>query len=84
MGGKLNKEALTRALTLQLAQALDELGEIDSVVVVEILCGLAELIPFELQAEDVVKEGGFQTVDEALAYMLPRLEKAAHKNGVTI
>ena len=46
--------------------------ELDSLVVVEILCVLDAILPFEI-GESVVRAGGYDSVDEGLSDLLPKL-----------
>jgi len=48
--------------------------EIDSLVVVSILCAVESIIGFELP-EAVVRAGGYTSVESALKYLLPRIEQ---------
>ena len=47
--------------------------QVDSLVVVSILCAVERIIGFELP-ESVVRTGGYTSVDSALAQLLPRIE----------
>lgn len=47
--------------------------QVDSLVVVSILCAVEPIIGFELP-ESVVRTGGYTSVDSALAQLLPRIE----------
>jgi acyl carrier protein len=47
--------------------------EIDSLVVVELLSALDDLVGFELP-ESVVRAGGYRTVGEAIGDLMPRIE----------
>lgn len=48
--------------------------EIDSLVVVTIICQIEPIIGFELP-ESVVRAGGYISVENALGHLLPRLEQ---------
>ena len=58
------------------AKLLNQQVVIDSLVAVEILCVVDAFIGFELKAEGIVREGGYNSVKEAVEHMLPRIEKA--------
>ena len=47
--------------------------QVDSLVVVSILCAVEPIVGFELP-DDVVRTGGYGSVDVALAQLLPRIE----------
>ena len=47
---------------------------IDSLDAVEILCKLDELVGFNLP-DGVVRAGGYNSIDEAMRHMMPRIEK---------
>jgi len=47
--------------------------QIDSLVVVSILCTVEPLLGIELP-ESVVRTGGYSSVDQALAQLVPRIE----------
>jgi hypothetical protein len=47
---------------------------IDSLVVVAILCAVEPIVGFELP-ESVVRSGGYDSAESALAQLLPRIEK---------
>lgn len=69
-------EASIKGITLpsdpsQMAKAA---VQVDSLVVVAILCAVEPIIGFEL-SEDVVRAGGYKSVEGALGHLLPRLEK---------
>jgi hypothetical protein len=48
--------------------------EIDSVVVVEILCAIDPIVGIELP-DSVVRTGGYASVESALDHLLPRIER---------
>lgn len=62
------------ALPSDPAQIAKAAVQVDSLVVVAILCAVEPIIGFEL-SEDVVRAGGYTSVDGALGHLLPRLEK---------
>jgi hypothetical protein len=47
--------------------------QVDSLVVVSILCTVEPIVGFELP-DSVVRTGGYASVDSALAHLLPRIE----------
>jgi hypothetical protein len=58
--------------------------EIDSLVVVSILCVVESIVEFELP-ETVVRAGGYTSVESALKYLLPRIEQQwVKRKGVTL
>ena len=54
--------------------------QLDSLVVVDLLCGLDAIVGMELK-DSLVKAGGYRTANEAIEHLLPRIEKAWLKNG---
>ena len=56
--------------------------QIDSLVVVEILCTIEPIVGFELE-DSVVRAGGYESVDEALKSLIPRIAKEWHKRKGT-
>lgn len=58
--------------------------EIDSLSVVDILCVLDAMLPFQLK-ESVVRAGGYTSIAETVAHLMPRIEKAWKKHhGITV
>lgn len=53
--------------------------QIDSLVVVSILCAVEPIVGFELP-ESVVRAGGYVSVESALEQLLPRIERQWIKN----
>ena len=47
---------------------------IDSLVVVSVLCEVETIFPFDLP-ESLVEEGGYDTVDDVIEDIMPKLEK---------
>jgi hypothetical protein len=47
--------------------------QVDSLVVVSLLCAVEPIIGFELP-DSVVRAGGYGSVDRALEHLLPRIE----------
>jgi hypothetical protein len=56
------------------AAAASMLIEMDSLVVVELLCAVEPLLGFELR-EGLVRAGGYGSADEAVAHLMPRIER---------
>lgn len=58
--------------------------ELDSLTVVETLCALDDILPFQLD-EEVVRAGGYDSIDEGLAHLLRGIEEKwkAHHKGAT-
>ena len=54
--------------------------QIDSLVVVSLLCAVEPLLGFELQ-DSIVKQGGYTSVNHAVELLMPRIEKVWAKNG---
>jgi hypothetical protein len=48
--------------------------QVDSLVVVSILCAVEPIVGFELP-DSVVRAGGYASVESALGHLLPRIEK---------
>lgn len=48
--------------------------QVDSLVVVSILCAVEPIVGFELP-QNVVRAGGYASVEGAIEHLLPRLEK---------
>ncbi|MPT48369.1 MAG: hypothetical protein E2598_08110 [Sphingobium sp.] len=67
---------------------LDQAGQMtvsipmDSLTIVDVLCTVDPVVGFELK-ESIVKTGGFDSVQEAIDYMVPRIEKAWQKHSAT-
>lgn len=56
--------------------------QVDSLVVVSILCNVEPILGFELP-DSVVRAGGYTSVEVALVHLLPRIEKEwMKKQGV--
>jgi hypothetical protein len=57
--------------------------EIDSLTVVETLCALDDVLPFQVD-ESVVRAGGYDSIDEALTHVIGGIEtkwKEHHEKG---
>jgi hypothetical protein len=52
--------------------------QIDSLVVVELLCAVDPILKLELK-DSVVRAGGYHSVNEALVHLMPRIEKEWQK-----
>jgi hypothetical protein len=53
---------------------------LDSLGVVDLLCGLEPIVGFELK-ESLVKAGGYNSINDAVGHLMPRIEKAWTKSG---
>ena len=53
---------------------------LDSLGVVDLLCGLEPVVGFELK-DSLVKAGGYKSINDAVEHLMPRIEKAWTKNG---
>lgn len=84
------RHELTEALTavaavegIAIPQSATELGqhpfEIDSLNAIEILCAIEPLIGMDLKSS-VVRAGGYSSINDATATLLPRIEKAWKKH----
>jgi hypothetical protein len=69
-------EAAIKGATLPTApaQIAQTPYQVDSLVVVSILCAVEPIVGFELP-ESVVRAGGYASVESALKHLLPRIEK---------
>jgi hypothetical protein len=69
-------EALVKGVTLPSlpTQIAKTPFQVDSLVVVSILCAVEPIVGFELP-ESVVRAGGYSSVESALEHLLPRIEK---------
>lgn len=47
---------------------------LDSLTVVAITCALDDILGFE--PKDIVKSGGYESIDAAMTHLMPRIEKA--------
>jgi len=54
---------------------------LDSLGVVDLLCGLEPVVGFELK-ESLVKAGGYKSINDAVEHLMARIEKAWTKNGI--
>ncbi|HTV26259.1 MAG TPA: hypothetical protein VMF32_00580 [Xanthobacteraceae bacterium] len=68
-------EAGVKGITLPgaLADIIKTPFQVDSLVVVSILCAVEPIIGFELP-DSVVRTGGYASIEIALAHLLPRIE----------
>ncbi len=53
---------------------------LDSLNVVSLLCDVEPIVGFELK-DNLVRAGGYNSVNEAMDHLMPRIEKAWEKNG---
>src|SRR5690242_9838355 len=69
-------EAMIRGVVLPSAPAdvVKAFFQVDSLVVVSILCEVEPIVGFELP-ESVVRAGGYISVESALKHLLPRIEE---------
>ena len=69
-------EAMVRGVVLPAAaaQVAKSPFQVDSLVVVSILCAVEPIVGFELP-DSVVRAGGYTSVEGALEHLLPRIEK---------
>ncbi len=69
-------EASIRGIALPAArdQVAKAAVQVDSLVVVSILCAVEPIVGFELP-DSVVRAGGYVSVESALEHLLPRIEK---------
>lgn len=51
---------------------------LDSLTVVAITCALDDILGFE--PKDIVKSGGYESIDAAMTHLMPRIEKAWFKH----
>lgn len=71
------------ALPAQMEDILSLPTQVDSLVVVAILCAIEPIVGFELP-ESLVRTGGYRSVVTALDHLLPRIEKEwVKQKGVT-
>jgi hypothetical protein len=75
-------EEITRIVQLQMHVRGSAAG-IDSLAVVEILCVLDDILPFEVN-ESVVRPGGYSSIEDAVTSLSRRIEKRwrKHHEGV--
>lgn len=53
---------------------------LDSLGVVELLCEIEPIVGFELK-DSLVKSGGYNSIDEAVGHLMPRLESAWQRHA---
>lgn len=53
--------------------------QIDSLVVVELLCAVEPILNLELP-DSVVRAGGYRSINEAVGHLMPRIEKEWQKH----
>lgn len=79
-------QAVGRRRGLTLPPTPDEIAdfpmEIDSLGVVEVLCALDDIVPFQVD-ESVVRAGGYGSINEAIRHVVGRIERAwlKHQDG---
>ena len=66
-------------LPTSLADVSKQSVSIDSLIVVEILCAVESLVGSELP-QKLVQEGGYDSVDQAVKNLMPKIEKVWEKN----
>ena len=73
-------EASIKGISLPAApgQIAKAIVPVDSLVVVSILCAVEPIVGFELP-ENVVRAGGYSSVESALEHLLPRIEAQWNK-----
>ena len=71
-------EQITRVVQHRAQVRCMEAG-IDSLEVVEILCTLDDLLPFEVN-ESVVRPGGYSSIEDAVTNLSARIEKRWRKH----
>lgn len=79
---EIEAEKLDKELPLSPRMAAATPLELDSLVVVEILCEVEPIIDFALP-EKVVQSGGYASVDEAVAHLMPGIEREWDKRKGT-
>jgi hypothetical protein len=77
---KMQADLEGRTLPGSSAALLTAPSTLDSLVVVEVLCVLDELLGFEVP-EDVVRAGGYETIAGAIGDLMPRIEKMWRKRN---
>lgn len=53
---------------------------LDSLGVVDLLCDVEPIVGFELK-ESIVKSGGYNSINEAISHVMPRIEAAWQKHA---
>ncbi len=53
---------------------------LDSLDVVSLLCDVEPILGFQLK-DSLVRTGGYNSVNQAIEHLMPRIEKAWEKNG---
>jgi hypothetical protein len=77
-----NSEALLKEIKLPAdlpGQAAASV-RLDSLDVVSLLCDIEPIIGFELK-DHLVRAGGYNSVNQAMEHLMPRIEEAWEKNG---
>ena len=75
-------DAALKGFTLPatLAGQVSAIVQLDSLEVVSLLCDIEPIVGFELKGS-LVRAGGYQSVDQALEHLMPRIELAWDKHG---
>jgi hypothetical protein len=55
-------------------------AHLDSLDVVSLLCDVEPILGFELK-DSLVRAGGYNSVNQAIGHLMPRIETAWEKNG---
>ncbi len=73
-------EAITQGNTLPVLPAAAAVAPVpmDSLVVVELLCAVEPILGFA-PSDATVRSGGYNSVQDAIDHLMPRLEKQWHK-----
>jgi acyl carrier protein len=80
------ESAKSDALLKEIALPADPVGQaaatvrLDSLDVVSLLCEIEPIVGFELK-DHLVRAGGYNSVNQAMDHLMPRIETAWEKNG---
>jgi hypothetical protein len=66
-------------LSNDLAAKCKAVIQIDSLDVVDVLCAVERVVGHELK-DSIVRAGGYQSIEEALGHVMPRIEKSWNKH----
>lgn len=76
-------EAIAQEKNLQMPSGVSAQAamsvQIDSLVTVELICAAEPILGFELK-DHVVRAGGYRSIDDAIAHLMPGLEKEWQKH----
>jgi hypothetical protein len=77
-----NSEALLKGIKLpsDLPGQAAASVRLDSLDVVSLLCDIEPIVGFELK-DHLVRAGGYNSVNQAMEHLMPRIETAWEKNG---